>query len=404
MGTKKILPRLIAMLAPVVVFAAAAWGQTDETLYSFTGGSDGGNPLSSLVMDAAGNLYGTTLVGGDHGAGVVFALTPTVSGGWTESVVYSFTGGADGGNPVYVDLIFDAAGNLYGTTASGGTSNLGTVFELTPTNGGGWTEHVLYSFAGGLDGAYPYSGLVFDGAGNLYGTTSGGGASGAGTVFELTPGTSGQWTEAVIHSFNGKDGKSPEGGLTFDGKGRLYGATLEGGNQGVGVVFRLTPFTGGHWKETVLHSFTGGRDGGYPVNGRLVFDQAGNLYGTVSGGAKFQRGAVFSLVQVPTGWRERVLFSFEGLFAANPFGGLIIDQQGNLYGTCANGNGITSLGAVFEVSPVSGKWVERTLHLFHQRDGQFPEASLFRDTAGNLYGTTLQGGTYNMGVVFEVKP
>jgi uncharacterized repeat protein (TIGR03803 family) len=168
---------------PSPLIVPGAFAQTEETLHTFTGGSDGGDPLSSLVMDAAGNLYGTTFVAGQFGAGDVFELTPQAGGGWKESVLYSFTGGADGSNPYYADVIFDKSGNLYGTTVGGGTFNSGTVFELSPATGGGWTESVLYSFSGGfadgldgvLDGAIPYAGLVFDSAGNLYGTTFGGG-------------------------------------------------------------------------------------------------------------------------------------------------------------------------------------------------------------------------------------
>jgi uncharacterized repeat protein (TIGR03803 family) len=247
---------------------------------------------------------------------------------------------------------------------------------------------------------------VFDASGNLYGTTFNGGSHAMGTVFELRPGSNGQWTESVIHTFNMQDGGSPAGGLVLDGKGSIYGVTQGGGNQGAGVVFQLVPSSSGRWTERVLHSFTGGHDGGYPYAERLIFDGLGNLYGTTSSGGAFQLGAVFSLSPNAAGfWSERVLYSFEGKVAANPYAGLVLDGKGNLYGTCANGNGVTTVGAVFKLSPgAGGRWTERNLHLFARQDGEFPEASLFRDAAGNLYGTTLKGGTSDMGVVYKVTP
>jgi uncharacterized repeat protein (TIGR03803 family) len=387
-----------------VFFVPRAKAQTESTLYSFTGAGDGGNPLSSLVMDGAGNLYGTTFVGGAYGGGAVYELTPG-NNGWKETVLYSFTGGLDGADPYYADVIFDGAGNLYGTTVQGGTFGQGTVFKLTPTESG-WSESVLYSFAGGKDGAWPYAGLVFDPAGNLYGTTSIGGVYSSGTVFELTPGADGQWTESVIHTFNGKDGVSPVGGLVLDKAGSLYGVTQGGGAHNAGTVFQLASSSSGQWTEKILHSFTGGADGSDPYAERLVFDSSGTLYGTTNGGGAFMRGAVFSLAENAAGfWSERVLYSFEGNVAANPGSGLILDSKGNLYGTCSNGNGETSVGAVFELSPsATGKWAEKNLLLFNRTDGEFPYSALLRDPAGNLYGTTLLGGVSNMGVLFEVTP
>lgn len=393
------------LLAVALTLAPALLAQTEETVYSFTGTADGGNPLSSLVMDAAGNLFGTTFVGGAFGAGEVFELTPSAGGGWAETVIYSFTGGADGANPYFADVIFDASGNLYGTTVGGGTHNLGTVFELSPT-GSGWSESVLYSFSGGMDGANPYAGLLLDTAGNLYGTTYGGGAYSVGTVFELTQGANGQWTEKVIHTFNGQDGNSPAGGLVFDRKGNLYGVTLGGGDHGFGVVYKFTRGAGHAWTERILYSFTGGDDGGFPYAERLIFDHSGHLYGTTEGGGAFRLGTVFRLSPRGTGfWKERALYSFDGQVAANPYSGLVLDEAGNLYGTCANGNGETTVGAVFELIRESGgRWTEVNLHLFNRQDGEFPEAALLRDAAGGLYGTTLLGGAYNMGVVFKVSP
>jgi uncharacterized repeat protein (TIGR03803 family) len=407
MKPKGIFGRLKSALwtaAITLLFAAPAGAQTGLTLYNFTGQGDGENPLSSLVMDGHGNLYGTTFVGGAHGAGEVFELSPG-GNGWTETVLYSFSGGLDGADPFYADVILDAEGNLYGTTAEGGTFNQGVVFKLSST-GSGWSESVLYSFAGGADGAQPYAGLVFDPAGNLYGTTSSGGVFGAGTVFELTPDTDGEWIETVIHTFNRKDGEGPIGGLVLDKAGNIYGVTQGGGVNNSGAVFELAPSSSGHWTEKILHSFTGGADGSYPYAERLIFDSLGNLYGTTNVGGAFNFGTVFSLSANAAGfWNERVLFSFEGNVAATPYSGLIIDAKGNLYGTCANGNGQTTVGAVFKLTPgVGGRWAEHNLHLFTREDGEFPEAGLFGDKAGNLYGTTLLGGSSNAGVVFEIKP
>jgi uncharacterized repeat protein (TIGR03803 family) len=308
-------------------------------------------------------------------------------------------------DPYYAGVIFDAAGNLYGTTVEGGTSNLGTVFELSPSKNG-WSESVLYSFAGGKDGSEPYAGLAFDAAGNLYGTTYEGGSYSDGTVFKLTPTGNGHWTESVIHTFNETNGAAPVGGLVLDGKGNVYGVTSGGGSSHAGVVFELAPLSTGQWTGIILHSFTNGSDGGYPYAERLAFDSLGNIYGTTQIGGASQLGTVFRLSRNTAGvWSEAVLYSFNGRVAANPYSGLILDGKGNLYGTCANGNGESTLGAVFELSPQGGgKWTERNLLLFTRQDGEFPEASLVGDASGNLYGTTLLGGASNMGVVFEITP
>ena len=218
-------------------------------LYSFiNNGTDGIVPDGGVIFDGAGNLYGTTFSGGTHSEGTVYELTPAGGGGWTEKVLHSFDqNGTDGAFPAAA-LIFDTAGNLYGTTAGGGTYSKGTVFELTPVGGGTWTEKVLYSFGNGTDGFSPYSGLVFDAAGNLYGTAYYGGTYSRGTVFELSPGAGGTWTEKVLHSFgNGTDASQPFSGLTFDTAGNLYGTTEVGGAHTAGTVYELTPAGGGTW-------------------------------------------------------------------------------------------------------------------------------------------------------------
>src|ERR1019366_9536867 len=238
--------RAVLAIIAATLFVTSTWAQTHEqVLHSFGNGTDGANPQAGLIVDAAGNLYGTTVGGGTYGYGTVFELTPNGSGGWTEKVLYSFCSQAycpDGSEP-YAGLIFDAVGNLYGTTLDGGTNWFGgTVFELTPAGGGSWTETVLHSFnKNGTDGANPYAGLIFDAVGNLYGTTEEGGTYGYGTVFELTPAAGGVWTEKVLHNFNnnGTDGGTPYAGLIFDAARNLYGTTAGGGTYYSGTVFRV---------------------------------------------------------------------------------------------------------------------------------------------------------------------
>jgi uncharacterized repeat protein (TIGR03803 family) len=289
------------------------WG-TLTVLHEFTGGADGAFPYAGLVFDAVGNLYGTTGSGGStacmDGCGVVFKLAPRPEGTWTESVLYTFTGGADGDGPL-AGLIFDA-GDLYGTTVGGGASDEGVVFKLAPNSHGTWTESVLYSFTGGADGAHPYAGLVFDAAGNLYGTTYASGAYNNGVVFKLTPNPEGTWTESILHTFTGgADGATPYAGLIFDAAGNLYGTTDLGGGgtactsgsghmTGCGVVFKLAPKPDGSWTESVLHTFTGGADGANPYAG-LIFHAAGNLYGTTTHGGFDNNGVVFELTPTSSG-------------------------------------------------------------------------------------------------------
>jgi uncharacterized repeat protein (TIGR03803 family) len=394
------------------LFAAS----TEKVLYSFNdNGTDGYNPRASLIFDAAGNLYGTTVWGGGSGCGgpgcgTVFELTPGTGGTWTETVLHSFTNsGNDGGEP-YAGLIFDAAGNLYGTTVGGGYG-WGIVYELTPGAKGMWTESVLYTFAVGghnQKGAMPFAGLIFDAAGNLYGTTSEGGASGmgcggngCGTVFQLAPGG----TETVLHFFNdnGTDGYNPQVGLVFDTAGNLYGTTVYGGAHSNGMLFQLVPGRNGTWTEKVLCSFH------YPQypEASLILDAAGNLYGTTAEGGAHGYGTVFQLAPGTNGkWTEKVLHSFNanGKDGWYPTAGLIFDAAGNLYGTTTEG-GAYGRGTAFQLAPgTNGKWTEKVLHSFGKgKDGVEPLAGLVFD-AGNLYGTTYYGGAYGKGTVFEITP
>jgi len=325
-----------------------------------------------------------------------------------ERVLYNFTGGTDGENPIsYGSLIFDHKGNLYGTTVGGGNpacNNIcGTVFELSPSNGG-WKKTTLYEFAGAPDGAQPDSGLVFDGAGNLYGTTVQGGIdSQCGTVFELSPASGGGWTEAVLHSFVNSDGCQPVVGVILDKAGNIYGTTTAGGTYGFGAVFELTK-TGGVWTETVLHSFNrDGSDGQEPF-AAVAMDTAGNLYGTTLYGGADSVGTVFELSQSGGIWQEKVIYDFKyynvNHDGAYPYAGVSLDKTGNLYGTTVYGGAGTSCppgscGAVYRLKHSQGGWKETILYSFRSgKDGSFPNAgvTLF---GGKLYGTTLNGGGGN---------
>jgi len=379
----------LAVLSALLLIAARpAHALTESVLHSFANnGTDGYEPYAGLAIDPKGNLYGTTHMGGPFNAGTVFKVTPK----GTETVLYSFTGGTDGAYPFFAGVVRDKAGNLYGTTSSGGVNNLGTVFKLTPTG----TETVLHSFANdGTDGSVPLAGLVLDKTGNLYGTTYAGGASGAGTVFKVDP----SGTETVLYSFTaGTDGCYPyNAGVVLGKKGVLYGTTSSCGASGFGTVFKLTP-TG---TETVLHSFNAdGTDGVYPDAG-LAIDSKSNLYGITHVGGATGYGTVFKLT--PTG-TETVLHSFnaDGTDGIYPFAGLVLDKTGNLYGTTHYGGAI-GYGTVFMVTP-SG--TETVLYSFGgSPDGAYPQAGVVFGNKGILYGTTIASGANGQGTVFKLVP
>jgi uncharacterized repeat protein (TIGR03803 family) len=282
---RSLLGALLAVVFGFLTIAAPLFAASKEkVLHSFNPNrKEGAYPAAGLVLDEAGNLYGTAYQGSL--AGTVFQLAPGKNGKWTTKVLHSFGYGKDGSYPL-AGLIFDAAGSLYGTTSDGGAygsgcsgQGCGTVFKLTPGANGKWTEKVLHSFGHGKDGFFPHAGLIFDAAGNLYGTTTYGGAFGPGTVFQLTPGANDKWTEKILHSFNRRDGIAPRASLIFDAAGNLYGTTENGGADNQGVAFELSRPTNGEWTVKVLHSFNkNGRDGYEPL-GDLVLDGAGNLFG-----------------------------------------------------------------------------------------------------------------------------
>jgi uncharacterized repeat protein (TIGR03803 family) len=403
------------------ILAAHPCAAQEKILHNFDPeNEDGLGPYDnrSLVFDSAGNLYGTTNAGGAHDDGTVFELTPKAGGGWIEEVLYSFNFDAGDAAYPYGGLILDSAGNLYGTS-NGGAYGYGTVFELVHTSSGGWTETILHTFSpNGLDGQAPRASLILDATGNLYGTTQYGGANGAGTVFELTPTEEG-WTETILHDFGtgDKDGIWPYASLILDPGGNLYGTTWEGGANSVGTVFELTPDLSGGWTEKILHSFgDNNSDGAFPYSG-LILDAADNLYGTAYYGGSYNGGVVFELVPTASGsWTKKILHNFNnnGTDGHQPFAGLIFDTKGHLYGTtlyggsgaCNDGLLGTGCGTVFELTPqAGGHWLETILHDFNNNgtDGIFPYSSPTLDSLGNLFGTTNLGGGYNDGTVYEIR-
>jgi uncharacterized repeat protein (TIGR03803 family) len=399
---------LILCLFLTLIVLPTASAASEKVLYSFTSGVDG-EPATfgGVVFDKAGNLYGTSQ-GGTYGSGLVFELTPS-DGVWTETVLYSFTGGSDGGGP-FGAVVLDQSGNLYGTTVQGGDPSClcGTVYELT-YSGGSWTETTLYSFrtvVGQYDGHYPEAALAFDGSGNLYGTTAFGGHSGkkcsqagCGVVFKLTPSGS-SWTETVLHHFNGNDGAQPGAGLVIDSQGFIYGTAITGGNKdGDGSAFLLS--SSGDLAR--IFRFSGSK-GCCP--GGLILDGSGNAYGTSDLGGPAGLGAVFELTLNPRGhWKNVALHTFvDRADGEAPSGSLVFDAANNLYGTTRSG-GAASGGTVFKVALIGDKWVETHLYDFTGfNDGGAPLGALVFDNAGNLYGTTASGGTSNQGVVFEITP
>jgi uncharacterized repeat protein (TIGR03803 family) len=347
------------MLAPQ---SDGRWQST--LLYSFKCCKDGYFPYySGLTFDAAGNLYGTTLNGGGigvcggyDGCGTVYKLAPNGDGTWTYSSLYHFTGGIDGGEPE-AGVILDQAGSLYGTTFGGGTSNFGTVFKLVPGTDGTWTQNVIYSFSG-LDGANPVGKLIFDSAGNLYGTTYGGGAHNAGTAFKLTPTPDGTWQQILLCQFAGRNGANPRSDLILDSLGNLYGTAFGGGRFGAGVVFKLTPESDGSYKQSVLHSFRPHMEGLNPAAG-VIFGPHGALYGTTWFNAiGMGYGSAFQLSPRPDGgWKQKILHHFTGgSDGAGATSKLLMDDAGALYGTATgytNGDcfQMDGCGVVFQITP-----------------------------------------------------
>jgi uncharacterized repeat protein (TIGR03803 family) len=409
MKAKSLQPilRWAAVITASLILMSAAQAVNQYKVLHYFGNRPARYPRAGLVADAAGNLYGTTASGSSGGkkcggsCGVVFKLTRGSGGTWGYSVIYRFHY-TDGSSPMS-SLIFDSSGNLYGTTVAGGTYGMGTVFELSPS-GSIWKHQVLYSFgATSNDLGYPEVGVVLDASGNLYGTAS----TGEGGVFELKR-SGNQWQETVIY----KENSQHFGSLVWDSAGNLYGTTSYGGTNGQGDVFELTPSSGGGWTSSVLYSFAGGADGIAPYRSGVVFDAAGNLYGTTGlGGLKSCKpqagcGTVFQLTPSMGRWTHSVLHAFNGSDGRSPEGGVVLDSAGNVYGTTQDG-GHQHQGVVFKLSRSGNSWIETMLHFFNARNGANPEAGLIFDQQGILYGTAGYGGIggrYGYGVIFSITP
>ncbi len=418
LATLLMLLFLILVLLFITFTAQPAQAQAFTVVHNFTGGPDGANPRAGLTMDKAGNLYGTTYNGGQMagscsslGCGTVFKLTHKGSG-WIFSPLYSFAGDSDGFGPMARPAI-GADGSLYGTTTEGGWVDqyggcyvgCGTVFRLRPkatpckTTLCPWEKKEIYAFHRYDDGSQPQGNLTFDQQGNIYGTTFEGGYGNCGfgydcgLVYELIP-SGGSWNETVL--YYGDYGRgNPPSGVIFDKQGYLYGVLSLWRNE-TGMVYQLAP-SGSGWNETMLHQFSP-EDGTYPIGGLIFDNDSKNLYGTTSydgtnDGSQYG-GTVFSLTPSGDTWKFAVLVNFPGPQdgACGPRDELVMDGHGNLYGTtyCS---GYWGYGSVFKLTPSGGSWTLTTLHDFTGGDdGKFPWSSLVFDANGNLYGTTEYGG------------
>jgi uncharacterized repeat protein (TIGR03803 family) len=418
MPTAKLVAALITILLSIVRVVPA---QTYSVLHSFTGEHDGSHPLSGLVMDRAGNLYGTTSTGGNMqgvcgevgGCGTVFRLS-LKNGGWIFTTLYAFQGDYDGQTP-QAPLTIGPDGALYGTTVYGGADSCtigygcGTVFKVTPpasfcgTAICGWKETVLFRFPEGIDGiSTPYGGVVFDEAGNLYGASFGGGIGicsyACGTIYELIPSGNGHWGLTPLYEFTGgADGASPMSTLLRDSRGNLYGTAYAGGFNQYGTVFELSP-SGQNWTFKLLHEFQGESEGQFPMTA-LVMDAAGNLYGDNTDGGPNGGGVVFQLSPFGNGWSFQVVDSPTG----GVTGPVNLDNVGNVYGT-TGGGGSSNEGQVFKLAKNGNSWLEQNLHSFNGADGATPYSGVIFDSAGRLYGTTDWGGGNQVGVVWEIAP
>ena len=428
--------RALAAIVVVMCVACArtAVGQQETIIHSFATG-DGTVPFTGLVRNSSGSFFGTTTGGGSSNDGTVFELTKDGSGNWDEKLLYSFTGSHGDGSGPQDGLTLDAKGDVFGVTTGGGSNQSGTVFELTQGTNGFWTEKVLHEFgSSATDGTYPRGALIFDAQGDLYGTTENSGKNGVGTAYELTPSGSGSWTEKILYHFgaNSTDAASPMAGLTIDSAGNLYGTTTAGGpsyDQSFygpitgGTVFELTPSGGGSWTEKILHDFVPGTinefgylepsgDGWTPTTAVLL-DNKGNLYGTTENGTAsdgyspssvYPVGATFELKPAAGGsWTETVSFSScENGTTCFPSGDLTMDPAGNLYDTTTSG------GSYLGMANGTGSTVYENGTVLHNfpttaMDGYGATGQVIFDSSGNLYGTTEVGGANNLGTVYEIE-
>jgi len=405
----------IVLIVTITAMTQSALGQTFNVIYNFTGGADGAYPSTGLTIDAADNIYGTAFDGGGtHRYGTVFSLDNDGTG-WILSPLHSFTGGDDGAGPA-ARLVIGPDGALYGSTSAGGGGSCqqsngdlgcGTVYSIRPPARApttvifDWDSTVLYRFSGS-DGQYPQGELTFDHAGNIYGTTVNGGSAGWGLIYSLTP-SNGGWTENILYQAHGNgDGEYPWSGVVFDQSGNLYGMFGQNGPHGYGALYKLTP-SGSGWAESTIHGFTyHGNDGGFPQGG-LIFDASGNLYGTtvhsLIGG-----GTVFEMVSSGGSWSYDFLYGLSGGIGFGPYDKMTMDAAGNLYGT-TYADGAYGYGSVFKLTRSEGGWAYTSLHDFTGgSDGASPMCRLAFDSSGNLYGTASGGGEHGKGVVFQITP
>ncbi len=407
MESEQFLKATRQTLAVVAMLAATAWAaSTTKLIYSFGGNADGEYTDTELVADSSGNLYGTSVQGGLFGSGTVFEVTPA----GVHTVLYNFTGGADGGEP-YKGVTLDAQGNLYGTAVTGGSGSCeggcGVLFKLTHS-GANWTQSVIHTFTGGTDGSGPGSPVVLDKAGNIYGTTPTGGSKGVGVVYQLKPKGATGWTFLVIHTFTGgNDGSGGSAGrILIDATGNLFGVCTVGGANGSGVAYEMTP-SAGKWTFKTLYAFKNQPDGALPYGG-VIADKSGNLYGTTYYAGAHALGTVYKLTRNGSKWTESVLYSFKGgSDGASPISTLVADAAGNFYGTTSEG-GATSCGCgvIFKMTKnTAGAWTESVVYRFPGTPSPgFAYNGLVSGTAGTFYGATVHGGTGNDGAIYKFTP
>jgi len=399
------MARLVHIAVTFALLTALAQAQSITVLHNFTGTGDGGRSQAGLTIDRAGNLYGTTTWGGTGGAGVVFRLAHAGSG-WVLTTLYNFDYNANGAYPES-GVIFGPDGSLYGMTGEAGQYGYGVVYRLRPSPAAcksadcPWEETVLYSFTGGADGKYPgHANVVFDQAGNLYGTTTSGGDENGGVVFKLTP-SNGGWIQSTLWSFATQGGGSaPESGVIFDSAGNLYGTTNYGGTYDAGIVYELSP-SGSGWTEQTLASIA------FPNTntcGGVVMDGEGNLFGAAGCFAYGYPGGVFELTPSNGAWTFNVLHAFSpGGSVEGPWDTPTLDAAGNVYGTSIS-TGAFGAGEVFKLTPSNGGWIFTSLASFDSTNGASPVGSVIVDAAGNIYGTTFSGGADGYGTVWEITP
>ncbi len=426
-----VLGLVFAIMFALAVTVTAAQAQSFQVIHNFTGLGDGSEPNYGITLDSAGNVYGTTF-SGDALTGTVYKLALRGSN-WVLSPLYLFTYQGSGGSIPYATVVIGRDGSLYGTTAYGGdlqacpngsSSGCGTVFNLKPLPSippnpiTPWNETVLHTFVK-TDGANAYGGdLIFDVAGNIYGTTYNGGTGacfgGCGVVYKMTP-SGGTWTQTVLYNFQpGTDASHPWAGVIFDQSGNLWGTTVAGGTFGKGTIYQLIPSGGGSWTENIVYNFTGGADGDSPYAG-LAFDPSGNVYGATVGGGTDSGGTVYKLTPSGGSWILTTLKSFSGTsgqLARGPFGRMLLDAAGNIYGATFTGQPY-GFGSAFKLAPDgSGGYTYTSLHDFTGGlDGGHPRSYLVMDKNGKLYGATAVGGSGNptncvgaCGVVYQIVP